>query len=341
MPSTAVAEILHADLITLCTCLMLCVEALLLTARSFCCIHSKALHNFWQLLSVHNRSICIGTDVNSSDRIRVTDTNMRYAVPYQTHCLDFTSSSENQCRINTTPPQSQPTPMLEPETTPVPSQSVPAALLKALATSPHIQDTTVHGIGCIATREVQQHHHTFNTPPYMAWVASSHRECSNTTTHPIHHCTWLRLHLHTGNAPTPPHTQTTTWHRLHNHTGSAASNDTWNEKEAATAPLFRTQSAPLRHHSSHKMAPASPSRAELQEFEQLLEGTNVHMPTHLQVASGTSSRYELKGCAELCLCPKVVHTLCLCQKGFCVSRHLLQGTLSTCSRTASGIRHFA
>lgn len=77
-------------------------------------------------------------------------------------------------------------------------------------------------------------------------------------------------------------------HRLQLQTGGGALEDSWSEKHAATAALFRTQSAPIRHHSSHKIAPASPSREELQEFEQLLEGTHVHMPTHLQVASGTS-----------------------------------------------------
>lgn len=77
-------------------------------------------------------------------------------------------------------------------------------------------------------------------------------------------------------------------HRLQLQTGDVAPGDSWSEKQSATALLFRTQSAPLRHHSSHKIAPASPSREELREFEQLLQGTHVHMPTHLQVASGTS-----------------------------------------------------
>lgn len=64
--------------------------------------------------------------------------------------------------------------------------------------------------------------------------------------------------------------------------------DTSPQQPAVTAKLFRTQSAPLRHHSSHKLVPASPSRHELHEFEQLLMGTNVHMPTHLQLLGATS-----------------------------------------------------
>ena len=88
--------------------------------------------------------------------------------------------------------------------------------------------------------------------------------------------------------------------RLQLQTGDAQTDDGWNEKQAATAALFRTQSAPMRHQSSHKIAPASPSRQELQEFEQLLDGTNVHMPTHLQVASGTS-RYRHLSVHALCL----------------------------------------